>query len=138
MGKILVVDDDAATRLGLARILRGAGHQVELADEGRECLNLYRTSPADVVIMDLFMPGKEGLETLVELRREFPAAAVIAMTGHRGVELMLRAAKGLGAVSTLAKPFESEVLLAAVAVELDQVRARTNPAERQTGGQHAA
>ena len=123
MAKILLVDDDAATRLAVARILRDAGHLVELAEDGRECLDLYRNSPADVVVMVLFMPEKDGLETLIELRREFPHVAVVAMSGHRKVELMLRAAKGLGAIRTLAKPFEPEAFLALVAEELDWVRA---------------
>ena len=122
MGRILLVDDDASTRLTVARILRDAGHLVELAEDGRKCLDLYRNAPADIVIMDLFMPEKDGLETLIELRREFPHVTVVAMSGHRKVELMLRAAKGLGAIRTLAKPFGPETLLALVAEELDWAR----------------
>jgi CheY-like chemotaxis protein len=124
MGRILLVEDEAATRLSVARTLRGAGHVVEVAEDGRECLDLYRAASADVVIMDLFMPNKDGLEALIELRREFPEVAVVAMSGHRKLELMLRAAKGLGAVRTIEKPFEPEALLALVAEELDWVRAR--------------
>jgi DNA-binding NtrC family response regulator len=138
MGKILLVDDDAATRLTVARILRDAGHLVELAEDGRECLGLYRNAPTDVVIMDLFMPEKDGLETLIELRREFPHVAVVAMSGHRKVELMLRAAKGLGAIRTLAKPFEPEALLALVAEELDWVREGKAARGRETDEQNAA
>src|SRR6266540_295503 len=114
MGRILLVEDEAAMRLTVARTLRGAGHVVEMAEDGRECLDLYRATSADVVIMDLYMPNKDGLETLIELRREFPQVAVVAMSGHRKLELMLRAAKGLGAVRTIEKPFEQEALLALV------------------------
>lgn len=121
MGKILLVDDDAATRLVASRILREAGYAVVTANDGRECLDLYRTSAADVVIMDVYMPHKDGLETLLELRREFPHASVIAISGHRDMNLMLKAAKGLGAVRALTKPFEADMLLAAVAEEMEWV-----------------
>ena len=138
MGKILLVDDDAATRLTVARILRDAGQLVELAEDGRKCLDLYRNAPADIVIMDLFMPEKDGLETLIELRRAFPQVAVVAMSGHRKVELMLRAAKGLGAVRTIAKPFDAEALLALVAEELDWVREGASARIRENGGGNVA
>ena len=83
MGRILLVDDDEGMRLMVARILRSAGHIVTLATDGAECLPSYRSSPADLVVMDLFMPDKDGLEALVELRKEFPHVAVVAMSGHR-------------------------------------------------------
>ena len=141
MGKILLVDDDAATRLAVSRILRGAGHAVVVADNGRQCLDLYRVAPADVVMLDLYMPDKNGLETLIELRREFPYASVVAMSGHRQLELMLRAAKGVGAIRTIEKPFEPEALLALVAEELDWVRAGIETSTREAaeaGGHNAA
>ena len=124
MGRILLVDDDAAARLTIARTLREAGHTVELAEDGRQCVDLYRAQPADIVLLDLFMPNKDGLEALLELRREFPQVVVVAMSGHRKLELMLRAAKGLGALRTIAKPFDPEALLALVAEELAQGKGR--------------
>jgi CheY-like chemotaxis protein len=138
MGKILLVDDDAATRLTVTRILRGAGHAVVVAGDGRQCLDLYRTAPADVVIMDIYMPYKDGLETLIELRRDFPHVSVVAMSGHRAVDLMLRAAKGLGAIRTIEKAFEPEALLTLVAEELDWVRADIAARMSDAGGQNAA
>jgi DNA-binding NarL/FixJ family response regulator len=62
---------------------------------------LYRAAPAEVVILDIFKPDKDGLETIIELRREFPHVSVVAMSGHRAVDLMLNVAKDLGAVRTL-------------------------------------
>jgi len=82
------------------------------------------------------MPEKGGLETLVGLQREFPQVAVVAMSGHRKVELMLRAAKGLGAIRTFAKPFEPEALLALVAEELDWVRGGKAARGRETDEQN--
>lgn len=114
MAKILVVDDDAAMRITLTRVLIDAGHEVMVAADGTKGLAAYRKTPADVLLLDLFMPDKEGLETIVELRREFPAAVIIAMSGHRKMDLMLRAAEGLGAVRSIAKPFEPAALLALI------------------------
>ena len=114
MAKVLIVDDDPGMCVTLARTLIGAGYDVSVAADGVKGLAQYRASPADVVLIDLFMPRKEGLETIVELRKEFPRAAIIAMSGHRRMELMLRAAQGLGAVSTLSKPFDPETLITLV------------------------
>lgn len=114
MAKVLIVDDDANLRVVLARKLIAAGHDVSVATDGIKGLAQYRAKPADVLLVDLFMPHKEGLETIVELRTEFPTAAIIAMSGHRRMDLMLRAAQGLGAIWTLAKPFEPEILTALI------------------------
>jgi DNA-binding response OmpR family regulator len=110
----LVIDDDEAMRLALAGTLKASGYDVATAADGAAGLVQYRSAPADLVIVDLYMPGKEGLETLVQLRREFPNVVVIAMSGNRNLGLMLRAAERLGAVQTIAKPFEPAELLALV------------------------
>ena len=102
MGKILVVDDEPSFRLMLERLLRAAGHTVEVATDGHACLKMFRASPFDLVIMDMFMPNKEGLETIIELRKEFPHVAVVAMTGRSEFKVVLQAAKELGAVRKLA------------------------------------
>jgi CheY-like chemotaxis protein len=138
MSKILLVEDDIATRLTISTILRNAGHAVMTANDGQECLNLYRIAAADVVIMDIFMPNKDGLETLLELRREFPHASVIAISGHREMNLMLKAAKGMGAVRALTKPFEPETLVAIVAEEMDWIRGLAKAHKPQAGDVAAA
>lgn len=132
MGRILVVDDDDGMRHTMFRLLHRAGHDVELATDGKDCLEVIRSVsiPVDLVLTDLYMPDKDGLELLCELRREFPKVAVVAMCGNRNWQLMLKAAKGLGAVRTLEKPFTSEVLLAVVAEELNnQEGNRNKPAD---------
>lgn len=111
MPRILIIDDDEAMRLTLSRTLREAGYEVATAADGAAGIARYRSEASDVVIVDLYMPGKEGLETLVQLRQEFPEAVVIAMSGNRNLELMLRAAEKLGAVLTVAKPFEPAEML---------------------------
>jgi DNA-binding NtrC family response regulator len=116
----LVIDDDEAMRLALAGTLKTAGYEVATAADGAAGLVAYRSAPADLVIVDLYMPGKEGLETLVQLRREFPDVAVIAMSGNRNMELMLRAAEKLGAIQTIAKPFEPSAILTMVQKTLER------------------
>jgi len=109
-----------------------------LAAHGQQCLDLYRAAPADLVLMDLYMPEKEGLETIVELRKEFPGAAVVAMSGSMLSELMLRSAEGLGAVGSIKKPFKEEALLALVAEELERIRAGNAALRGEAGGSEAA
>jgi len=115
VARILVIDDDEFVRRPLRKILEAAGYTVEEAPEGNAGLAIQRTRPCDLVITDLFMPGKEGLATIRELRREFPAIKIIAISG--GVDLgmnMLPHAEVMGALRTLPKPFERAGLLALV------------------------
>jgi DNA-binding NtrC family response regulator len=119
--KILVVDDEVAMLQAIARTFRSAGYVVEMAENGQQCLDLYRAGPADLVLMDLYMPEKDGLEALVELRKEFPKAVVVVMSGNRMSDLMLKSAEGMGAIRSIEKPFTSEALLTLVAEELKRV-----------------
>lgn len=113
-------------RQALAFALRKAGYIVDLAEDGWRCLDLYRAAAADLVVLDIYMPEKDGLETIIALRKEFPQAAVIAMSGSRGSQisqLVLKAAESIGAVRTIEKPFTPESLLALVAEELERAKA---------------
>lgn len=116
MPLILIIDDDNHVRGMLRQTLERAGYDVLDAPNGKEGMNLYRQDPADLVITDLIMPEKEGIETIIELRREFPDVKIIAMSGGGIIEpeTYLRMAKGLGAVRTLTKPIERKDLLEAV------------------------
>jgi CheY-like chemotaxis protein len=121
MPSVLVVDDQDQVRHLIREILEQAGYEVEEARDGKEGLERYRTKSADLVIIDILMPEQDGLEGIVTLRREFPDARVIAMTGGCeaiGVLNLLDIAKMLGATRTLQKPFELKVLLDAVAAEV--------------------
>jgi two-component system chemotaxis response regulator CheY len=121
MPSVLVVDDQDQVRLLIRETLEQAGYEVEEAHDGKEGLDRYRAHAADLVLMDILMPDQDGLESILTLRREFPDARVIAMTGGSemiGVLNFLAVAKMLGARRTLRKPFELEVLLDAVAAEL--------------------
>jgi CheY-like chemotaxis protein len=115
MAAILVVDDDAMFRNMVGTILSTEGHTVVEIDNARGALQLIRTSPPDLVITDIVMPGMDGIEAIIALRRDFPKLPVIAMSGNSALSpLYLKTAKQLGAVQILGKPFTVEVLSKAV------------------------
>jgi len=123
MANLILIEDDKDLREILAMSLADAGHVVRQAKEGREALTMFHREPSDVVITDLIMPGKEGLETIVSLRKERPKLPIIAISG--GVEhspVYLGLAARLGAQRTLAKPFKIEELLKAIDDVLAQMR----------------
>lgn len=114
MKHILVIDDDEQVRTLVGRFISGAGFAVEMADNGVTGLAAMRRAPADVVITDIIMPEKEGVETIMELRRDFPDAKIIAMSGgspQMQADLPLRLARTLGADRILHKPFTRDALL---------------------------
>ena len=114
MASILVIDDDPDTREVLLSTLESAGHTVALASDGKQGVEQYRAKPADLVITDLYMPGQEGLETIKQLRMEFPEVRIVAMSGKPTGATMLSVATRLGAAAILSKPFLPQELLTAV------------------------
>jgi len=113
---VLVVDDDEETRKTLAQALENAGFSVLLARNGTDALQLFRWNRIHVVVLDIWMPDKDGVETLMEMKRFCPEADVIAISGggKRGIMSPLAWAARLGARATLAKPFTNDELLAAI------------------------
>jgi len=107
MATILVIDDEEEIRNILQTILEEAGHEVSLAVDGAEGISLYREEPTDIVITDLIMPGKEGIETIRDLRAQFPQVKIIAMSGRGGsyTNANLDRAVMTGADRSVAKPF---------------------------------
>jgi len=110
---ILVVDDEASVRSVLTRILVEGGYDVVEAGDGDEAIEAVRRYAPGVVIMDLVMPQKEGLETIAEVRRLAPEAKIIAISGAFGGRF-LTVATHLGASATLSKPIAADVLLRTV------------------------
>jgi len=114
MARILVIDDNADVRAVVADILVSAGHEVEVAEDGGGGIAIQRESPVDLVITDILMPEKEGIETIRDLKEEYPELKIIAMSGA-GARLKgtshLSAAKELGAHAVLRKPFTPDALL---------------------------
>ncbi len=113
MKRILLIDDDQAFLRPLELILRRAGYEVQTANNGTVGLRLFRQESADLVITDLIMPEKEGLETIMALRQIQPDLKIIAMSGGGRVQAgdYLVVAEQLGATRILGKPFTREELL---------------------------
>jgi DNA-binding response OmpR family regulator len=116
MAHVLVIDDDDHVRSLVRRILEAAGYCVTEAADGQQGLEAFLAEPPDVVITDIFMPKREGLETIMALRREDRSVRIIAVSGggERGALEHLQTADKLGAMRTLCKPFHRVDLLAAV------------------------
>jgi CheY-like chemotaxis protein len=116
MARILVIDDEASVRKMLRHMLERAGHEVAEAEDGGVGLRFYREHPTDLIITDILMPDKEGIETILQLRKIHPQVKIIAISGggHMNKHDLLVTAQRLGATRTLAKPFERQELLAAV------------------------
>jgi DNA-binding response OmpR family regulator len=106
-------------------MLRRGGHEVIEAEDGVEGLRVFRTESPDIVVSDIVMPKKEGIETILELRRENPALLILAISGNlTGSTNYLHFAEKLGANGTLAKPFRATDLLR----EIDNLMRRSAPA----------
>ena len=107
MAHILIIDDDDSLRETMRKILVMAGHTVVQAKEGGEGLRLFREGSVDLVVTDLVMPGKEGIETIQELREEFPDIPILAISGGTSLDRdgPLYDARAFGANASLAKPF---------------------------------
>jgi len=114
MPRIMVIDDEAAIRAMIEKILISAGHKVVVAGDGVEGVNQLRASPADLIVTDLFMPNQEGLDLIIQLRKEFSKVPIIAMSGKPAGGTLLDIAQRLGAVTILQKPFSAEQFLEAV------------------------
>jgi DNA-binding response OmpR family regulator len=113
MASALIVDDQDLVRQMLRLALESQGLEVRVAGDGDEALRLYREAPADVVVTDIVMPNKEGIETIFELRRSAPDVKIIAMSGTGAIDFLDMARK-LGADHVLRKPFEMRKLVALV------------------------
>jgi len=112
MKRVLVVEDDDAMCKHLQDLLVYFGYEVRIAFNGNAALNTLKTWSADLVILDVFMPEKDGFETLLEIRRDFPAMKVLVITGkeHLIYGKSIKFAEKLGANSTLVKPFTTREL----------------------------
>jgi CheY-like chemotaxis protein len=125
MSLVLVIDDDAQIRRMARRILAGAGHAVIEAEDGDAGLALVRSGEVALVLTDLIMPNKEGIETIRDIRQICPEMAIIAMSGTgASASLYLHVAEKLGADAVLSKPFRAAELIETVTRVLATVRRR--------------
>jgi DNA-binding response OmpR family regulator len=131
MAKIIIIDDDALIRRMVSRVLNDAGHEVLEAKNGDAGLSEIRAQAPDLVITDLLMPDKEGIEMIRELRGAAHPVPILVISGSGPADmqaLFLDMALKLGASASLGKPFRAAELLAAV----DGLLPPASPATRRT------
>ena len=114
MAQILVVEDDDDVRGLIITMLEGAGHRVIHASNGVDGIKKYKNEVIDLVITDIMMPEKDGIETIRELKKCNQDVKIVAITGYRGRFNRLPAAEFLGAQETLLKPFTKSDLLTTI------------------------
>jgi CheY-like chemotaxis protein len=116
MHKILVIDDNVVVRNTIVQLLEGEGYEVVSAEDGRRGLNVFRAERPDLVITDIIMPEKEGIETIRDIRETSPNAKIIAISGggRIGNTDFLRIARQLGASDVISKPLDPDHFIAIV------------------------
>jgi CheY-like chemotaxis protein len=120
MTRILIVDDNEDSRSTLAGLLKRDGYEVRMAAEGDEALKAQAKSPFDVLITDIFMPVRDGVETIREFRARYPQTRIIAMSGSRGFAVdYLSLGLAIGADRVLRKPFDLAELRGALKEIID-------------------
>jgi len=110
MTRVLIVDDDIDHAESLADVIEMRGHTAQLAHTGEEALRQFRASHFDVVLLDVKLPGINGVETFLEMRKIRPTAQVMMMTGFSVEQLVMQAIEG-GALGVLHKPFAATRVL---------------------------
>ena len=112
MAQILIAEDNAADRLLLGTVLEEAGHDLHFAEDGEEALTIYAKHPIDLVVTDIMMARKDGVELIMALRKLDPNAAIIAVSGKGRTGLGF--AQLAGAQKIMAKPIDQDELVRAV------------------------
>jgi DNA-binding response OmpR family regulator len=114
--RILVIDDDEMVRTFVRRALESSGYVVSVATNGYEAMISFRQSKPDGVITDLLMPERDGIETILEIRRHAPEVPIVAISGGFNAmsSIYLKTAEQLGADAVLSKPFSIEQLVTTV------------------------
>jgi CheY-like chemotaxis protein len=119
--KVLVVDDNVELLKMLSKLVSKAGHEAHLAGDGNEALKLAQEHDFDLIITDLIMPGKEGVETILTFKKLHPRTKIVAMSGggrYASGPDYLDIAENLGVASTLVKPFSTLLFLQTVSRQL--------------------
>jgi CheY-like chemotaxis protein len=133
LAKILIVDDDSAVQATIKLLLERAGHSVVAAGDGREGLALFEAGDFDLLLLDIFMPGMDGLEMMRLVHQQQPLVPIIVISGRpivsdagAGPDFLTMATR-LGAISALQKPFKPAALLAALTGGLEAAQHSSSP-----------
>jgi CheY-like chemotaxis protein len=129
MAKILVFDDEPSILLMIKKMLEKTGHEVDIALNGIQGMELFEKNKPDLLITDIIMPEKEGLETIFELRRKYPELKIIAISGGGRIspDGYLPGAKLLGANMVFQKPLVQKEFLQAVSLLLNEPGKKNYP-----------
>jgi len=138
-GSILIVEDDPGTQADLAKIVHGVGYLPVCAESGESGLSSFMTLHPALVLLDMRLPGMDGLSVLREIRRRAPETMVIVVSGHADVGVVVKAMK-LGAIDFLIKPVAPEDIALALSTALERPIQPTAAAlqDRQSGGEEEA
>src|SRR6476661_1240550 len=128
MLNVLIVDDESAIRESLQGILEEEGYKTSAAASGEACLELLKKKSFDIILLDIWLPGMDGLETLEKVRELENAPEVIIISGHGTIETAVRATK-LGAFDFLEKPLSLDKTLIVLKNALEAHRLRLENAE---------
>ncbi len=118
--KVLVVDDEAVVRAGICRVLEKQGLSMHTAADGSEALEIMAEYPIDIVLLDIIMPGLDGIEVLRHIRATYPDTVVLMITGHPTIQSAIECTK-LGAIDYLVKPFRVDDLETLILKAQEQV-----------------
>jgi two-component system, NtrC family, nitrogen regulation response regulator NtrX len=134
---ILIVDDEAGVRSALGGVLRDEGYEVDAVSTGEECLDRTASRRFDVILLDIWLPGQDGLVTLARLRERAVDAAVVIISGHGNIESAVRAIK-MGAFDYIEKPLalEKTVLVVRNALRQRELEAENRLLRAHVDRQH--
>lgn len=136
MASILIVDDDLAIQAVIRLLLERDGHEIVVASDGLKGLKIFETGKFDLLVVDIFMPGMDGLETMRLVHQQKPEIPIVVISGRpvssksgAGPDFLTMAVK-LGAISSLQKPFKAPALRAMISRCLETARGRVGIAGR--------
>ena len=134
MKSILIVDDEDSIRLSLEGILEDEGFRTSFAATGEECLSIIQAEDPDLVLLDIWMPGIDGLETLKKIKQMRPQQLVVMMSGHGSIETAVKATR-LGAFDFIEKPLSLEKVLLSIqnAMKIGQLVAENKALKEKIG-----
>ena len=118
---ILIVDDEETIRQSLGGILVDEGYEILMAESGEQAVKIVEDELPNLVFLDIWLPGMDGLDTLKAIKSEYPSACVVMMSGHGTIETAVKATK-LGAFDFIEKPLSLEKVVLVVNHALDMLR----------------
>ena len=120
--RILVIEDEEPIREVITLMLEKDGCQVKTAQNGKEAMRMFSTANFDIIITDMAMPEKNGVDTIIELRQLTPPVGIIAMSGVGSSDKLLRLATAFDADMALKKPFTRDELVSAIKMVIKKVK----------------